>query len=245
MRVGNEWVKMVRSAASKKMYAYVCGNYVPLTSAEEGDFLQGAARRVMKHERHVHANSGRVSEWVVQDMVQRQRGLTYQAHVRLPCGDGSFICADGFIPELDLYVEVKGRAYHTHGSISEKLDSIPRKFARVNGPPRQCIVVLSAHQATERNGLELLSASTPYAQDFRALACKYGIIDWVSCAKLSECLDALQQQKAGLKRKVARVAARSRPARKAGTKRKPMKYMTRQATKLIRRSARVASRKQS
>lgn len=216
----------------RKMYAYAFGAYVPVTATEEKTFLQGAARRMIRHERFQHANSGRVSEWVVRDLICRREGLTYQDHVRLPCKDGSFIFTDGYIPELDLYVEVKSRSYHTRGTISEKLDGIPRKYARVHGPRRRCVVVLSAYQAVERTGTELLGAGSDYAKDFRRLALKYGIVDWVSCAQLGAFL-------AGLSRPVPLPTPAAAPRRKR--KRRAV-YMTRARTAALRRSSRLLQR---
>ena len=187
-----------------EMMRYCLGEWIPTGSREEADFLKGIGKVIGGG--GARFSTGPIGEWAVQAIVN-DTGLTYDAQVNVKTPDGRVMRPDGFIPELDMDVEVKSRAYYSSGaSWSEKLDHIPRKYSRICGDGKSCLVVFSANQMYERTGRALLDQTEPYVRDFVGLARKYGVRDWIPITELRSYVIKAPRRRAGM---VTRSMARS------------------------------------
>ena len=99
--------------------------------------------------------------------------------------DLKFIKPDFYIPEKDLFIEVKSRGYNCHGTASEKLDHIVRKYSKLEFTQEyknsKLLIVCSAYELFEESTKELLNynnkTSRSYIKDFVKLSKKYNILD--------------------------------------------------------------------
>lgn len=219
---------------------YCLGQWVPGDAGEEAKFLSSAkVARVTG--RPGSTNSGATGEWAVGRIVGKQ-GLSYVQQASIRNAKGAIVRPDGYIPELNMYVEVKSRAYYSTGSSwSEKLDHVARKYAGICGQGKTCVVVFNANQMFERCGRELLSKKDPYVKDFLKLAKRYGVIDWIPITGLSSFL--AERQKRSSRSAFAR-DKRHRGSRASGV---PQRWdlITRgmsNGMSRLRRSSRVAGR---
>lgn len=176
-------------AMACKAMRYCLGKWIPKDSGQEMQFLNSAM--VAQRTRVAGTtNSGAIGEWAVGKIV-RGLGLKYVKQTFVRAKNGVVVRPDGYIPELNLYIEVKSRAYFSKGSSwSEKLDHVARKYSQICGGDKKCIVVMSANQMNERCGRELLGSATnnAYIKDFKALAKQYGIVSWIPVTGLSSFL---------------------------------------------------------
>jgi len=102
-----------------------------------------------------------------------------------------FIQPDYYIPEKDLFIEVKSRSYNCGGTASEKLDHIVRKYSKLeftkDYKKSKLLIVCSAYELYEESTCELLyynQSSRGYIKDFINLSKKYNILDWIPINKL-------------------------------------------------------------
>lgn len=210
---------------TKKAMKYCLGEWIPKDTNEEANFLNsvGVERLTGAPGR---TNSGAIGEWAVGKIVAQQ-GFTYYRQKCVRATNGSLLRPDGYIPELNMYVEVKTRAYYSKGSWSEKLDHVPRKYSQICSNGKTCIVVLSANQMFERCGHSLCSnKSDEYTKEFVSLAKKYGVVKWIPISKLASFLS----HKCGYKTRRVNVS------HKRGDK---TRRVTRSMTMNLRRSTRL------
>ena len=104
-----------------------------------------------------------------------------------------FIQPDFYIPEKDLFIEVKSRSYNCNGTASEKLDHIVRKYSKLEMTDdyknSKLLIVCSAYELFEESTSELLNynnkTSRSYVKDFVKLSKKYNILDWIPVSKIN------------------------------------------------------------
>ena len=197
-----------------EMMRYCLGEWIPTGSREEADFLKGIGKVIGGG--GARFSTGPIGEWAVQEIVS-DTGLHYDSQVNVKTPDGRVMRPDGYIPELDMYVEVKSRAYHSSGaSWSEKLDHIPRKYSRICGDGRSsCLVVFSANQMYERTGRALLDQTEPYVRDFVGLARKYGVCDWIPITQLRSYVIKAPRRRGMVTRSMARMITHVAPVLRA------------------------------
>ena len=107
-----------------------------------------------------------------------------------------FIQPDFYIPEKDLFIEVKSRSYNCNGTASEKLDHIVRKYSKLEMTDdyknSKLLIVCSAYELFEESTSELLNynnkTSRSYIKDFVKLSKKYNILDWIPVSKIHKFL---------------------------------------------------------
>jgi hypothetical protein len=107
-----------------------------------------------------------------------------------------FIQPDYYLPDHDLFIEVKSRSYNCHGTASEKLDHIVRKYSKLeftdNYKNSKLLIVCSAYELFEESTSELLNynnkTSRKYIKDFVQLSKKYNIFDWIPIHKINNYL---------------------------------------------------------
>lgn len=107
-----------------------------------------------------------------------------------------FIQPDFYIPEKDLFIEVKSRSYNCNGTASEKLDHIVRKYSKLELTEEykksKLLIICSAYELFEESTKELLNynniTSRSYIKDFVKLSKKYNILDWIPVSKIHKFL---------------------------------------------------------
>lgn len=103
-----------------------------------------------------------------------------------------FIQPDYYLPDYDLFIEVKSRSYNCNGTASEKLDHIVRKYSKLeftnDYKKSKLLIVCSAYELFEESTSELLNynnkTSRKYIKDFVQLSKKYNILDWIPINKI-------------------------------------------------------------
>jgi hypothetical protein len=107
-----------------------------------------------------------------------------------------FIQPDYYLPDHDLFIEVKSRSYNCNGTASEKLDHIVRKYSKLEFTDdyknSKLLIVCSAYELFEESTSELLNynnkTSRKYIKDFVQLSKKYNILDWIPIHKINNYL---------------------------------------------------------
>lgn len=107
-----------------------------------------------------------------------------------------FIQPDFYIPEKNLFIEVKSRSYNCNGTASEKLDHIVRKYSKLeltdDYKNSKLLIICSAYELFEESTNELLNynkkTSRSYIKDFVQLSKKYNILDWIPISKINKFL---------------------------------------------------------
>lgn len=111
-------------------------------------------------------------------------------------GKSRFIQPDFYIPEKNLFIEVKSRSYNCNGTASEKLDHIVRKYSKLeltdDYKNSKLLIICSAYELFEESTNELLNynkkTSRSYIKDFVQLSKKYNILDWIPISKINKFL---------------------------------------------------------
>ncbi|NDA63903.1 MAG: hypothetical protein EBX50_18025 [Chitinophagia bacterium] len=107
-----------------------------------------------------------------------------------------FIQPDYYLPDYDLFIEVKSRSYNCNGTASEKLDHIVRKYSKLEFTDdyknSKLLIVCSAYELFEESTSELLNynnkTSRKYIKDFVKLSKQYNILDWIPIYKINNYL---------------------------------------------------------
>jgi hypothetical protein len=115
---------------------------------------------------------------------------------KVPNKKSRFIQPDFYIPEKDLFIEVKSRSYNCNGTASEKLDHIVRKYSKLEMTDdyknSKLLIVCSAYELFEESTSELLNynnkTSRSYIKDFVKMSKKYNILDWIPVSKIHKFL---------------------------------------------------------
>jgi len=135
------------------------------------------------------ANSGILSEWYISQILTNLN-VKFQIQPQIKYQNGKkFIKPDFYIPEKNLFIEVKSKTFNCSGTASEKIDHIPRKYSKLNFSQEiylksKVLVVFCANELLTPSTIELickdLSKKSEYTIQFIDLARKYKIVDWVS-----------------------------------------------------------------
>ena len=167
-----------------KAMQYCTGKWIPASAKVETKFLKSNMVAKLVGGQQGCVTSGPIGEWATEHIVT-SAGFRYDAQACVKTPNGGVMRPDGFIPELNMFVEVKTRAYYSSGaSWSEKLDHVARKYSKICDKDRPCIVVFVANQMYEKCGKALLDQEDPYVRDFVELGRKYGIQDWIPITDL-------------------------------------------------------------
>jgi DNA adenine methylase len=163
--------------------SYLNGEYIPSNKEEENQFLRSDISNIVGKNKTT-TNPGKIGEYGVQYIIEKI-GLTY-----IKPKSVNNIKADGYIKELDIFIEVKTKTYHTPGTASEKIDSIPRKYSIIyENTGKSVLVIFCAHQSTEKNGKLILEAKkgigSKYLINWYKNTINSGIIiDWITYNEL-------------------------------------------------------------
>ena len=144
-------------------------------------------------------NTGKLSEWYIEEILKKNN-FKYVMQPRINYGDaGCYLKPDFYLPEKNLFIEVKSRSYNCGGTASEKLDHIPRKYSKLaltnNYRLSKVLIVCSAFELFEKSTLELLNHSCAntreYVKDFVELSKKHNVLDWIPVKKLINVLNLI------------------------------------------------------
>ena len=191
----------VERIAMQRIIDYCTSTWRPKNKEQEINFLKDSDVAYVTSKKITSTNPGILGEKATKWIIETE-GFKWQTPGKI-----NGMRPDGYVPELNLFLEVKTRSYHIGGSASEKLDSIPRKYSKLlqesNGA--KCIVVFAANQMYEKNGKELSDAFAgvnklhnayvnPYTIEFVDLCKKYGIINMIPITHLRIVLHSLKSK---------------------------------------------------
>jgi len=196
---GKKIINKMASASNpilKKINMYCNGTWKP-TKKEETTFLSS---QILKKTigKNKSMNTGKLSEWYVSKIL-KDKGITFkeQPVIKYTLNNKQrYIQPDFYIPDKDLFIEVKSRGYNCNGTASEKLDHIVRKYSKLDLTDKykksKLLVVCSAYELFEDSSSELLNYNTKntrsYIKDFIKLSKKYNILDWIPISKINKYL---------------------------------------------------------
>lgn len=196
---GKKIINKMASACNpilKKINMYCNGTWKP-TKKEETTFLSS---QILKKTigKNKSMNTGKLSEWYVSKIL-KDKGITFkeQPVIKYTLNNKQrYIQPDFYIPDKDLFIEVKSRGYNCNGTASEKLDHIVRKYSKLDLTDKykksKLLVVCSAYELFEDSSSELLNYNTKntrsYIKDFIKLSKKYNILDWIPISKINKYL---------------------------------------------------------
>lgn len=184
-----------------KIKKYCEGDWYP-NKTQEILFLKDAGiSNFMKMTKpnYSNINTGRLSEWYIEELLKKNN-YNYITQPKIKYGEnGLYLKPDFYLPEKDLFIEVKSRSYNCGGTASEKLDHIPRKYSKLaltnNYKLSKVLIVCCAFELFEKSTLELLNhnciTTREYVKDFVELSKKYNVLDWIPVKKLTEVLNLI------------------------------------------------------
>lgn len=157
---------------------YCRGDSTFTSRDDELDFLRQPLLAVLCRKQLGSVNTGVLSEFMIYDACVRH-GIPIESPTTLQCR----VRPDWKITlhGTSYYLEIKSRSYTCTGTASEKLDSIPRKYAKVFAETGiRTLIVFAAKQVSEKNALELLHPDTEYCRRFLQTSSDFGIEAWLT-----------------------------------------------------------------
>lgn len=162
---------------------YCFGEYKFPSRIEEGYFLKEMYNFLNLKET---SNSGKLSEWYIEHIL-KENGIKYLPQPCIRYAGIRYIKPDFYLPEKDIFIEVKSRTFNTSGTASEKLDNVPRKYSKLqlnnNYKNSKILIVCSAGELLRESTLELIECNTEslvYTRDFIELCKKHNILGFTS-----------------------------------------------------------------
>ena len=123
-------------------------------------------------------------------MLLNNKGVEYIAQPTIRYGNNKrYLQPDFYIPNKNLFIEVKSRTYNCGGTSSEKIDHAARKYSTKLGLTKdyknaKVLVVFCAGELFEDSTLQLINYknkdSAQYVKDFVEFTKQYNILDWIN-----------------------------------------------------------------
>jgi hypothetical protein len=134
------------------------------------------------------SNTGKLSEIYAKIILEKNK-IKFKEQPIIKYGtDKRFIKPDFYLEDQNLFIEIKSRSYFMSGTISEKIDNIPRKYHKLNETlsykNSKILIVFSGGELLQDSTVELLNNSNEYVKDFKILSHKYNVLDWISIEEL-------------------------------------------------------------
>lgn len=136
-------------------------------------------------------NSGKISEWYVKETL-KNKNIKYIEQPIIRYGK-RHIRPDFYLPDLDLFVEVKSRTYNCVGTASEKADNISRKYNCIlplteKYKKSKVLIVFCAGELLQSSTQELINyrdlPDQHYTRRFIELSKEYSILDWIDIKRI-------------------------------------------------------------
>lgn len=164
------------------MRKYCSGLWKPKNKFEESKFLKI----------HCKNNTGKLSEMYVKSIFENKR-CKYVVQPRIYINSNNYIMPDFYLPEKNLFIEVKSRSYYCNGTASEKVDHIPRKFSKIleleEYKKSKILVIFCAGELKTPATLDLINHKKNknlYIKHFINLSKKFNVVDWIDVKHLGK-----------------------------------------------------------
>ena len=171
---------------------YCSGKWKP-NKCDETSFLSSDSLKLLT-KINKSTNTGQLSEWSVKQVLTAL-GLNYNSQVKIILPNPPNIIPDFYLPDLDLFIEVKSRGYNCQGTASEKLDYIIRKYSRLQDLPlyknSKLLVVCCAEEMFEKSTLELLNPIRTHVNILMSAWRQIGFLDIIKFGDLKEYIQNL------------------------------------------------------
>ncbi len=133
-------------------------------------------------------NSGKISEWYVGQLL-KEKGIKYIQQPIIKYGKGKrYLQPDFYIPDKNLFIEVKSRTYNCGGTSSEKIDHVARKYSTKLNMTKQytkskVLIIFCAGELFEESTLQLINYKCPmtskYIKEFVEFTKCHNVLDWI------------------------------------------------------------------
>ena len=162
-----------------KIREYCCGK--SFNNSEQTKLLQESVE-LTKFK--TSANSGRLSEWYVEQIL-KDNFIKYKSQPRINYGNSKYIKPDFYLPDQDIFIEVKSRSYNMSGTANEKLDHVPRKYMKLKSSNdyknSKLLIVCCAAELLQDSTMDLIKPSSDYVKRWVVFQQTYGnLINYVS-----------------------------------------------------------------
>jgi hypothetical protein len=190
----NKMKARTQSPIFKKIKNYCHGIWKPNKKDEQIFLSSNILKNTTGNKKSM--NTGKLSEWYIRQILKDKK-IIFQEQPRIKYqieNKSRYIQPDFFIPDKNLFIEVKSRSYNCNGTASEKLDHIVRKYSKLEYTDKykksKLLIVCSASEIFEETTRELLDyekkSSRTYIKEFVKLSKKYNILDWIPLSKLNK-----------------------------------------------------------
>ena len=169
----------------QKIENYCLATFIP-NKLQEIQFLKEASIFIQSKNT---LNSGKLAEWYISQIL-KNLDVNFQVQPKIEYildNTVKFIKPDFYVPDKNLFIEVKSKTFNCSGTASEKIDHIPRKYSKLEFSDKiylktKVLVVFCGGELMTPSTLELiskdLSKKSEYTISFIDLARKHKIVDW-------------------------------------------------------------------
>ena len=182
----------VHASIIHKIKNYCHGSWKPCKKEEHQFLSSNVLKNTTGNKKSM--NTGKLSEWYINHIL-KTKGLTFKNQPKIQFKYNNklrYIQPDFYIPDKNLFIEVKSRSYNCAGTASEKLDHIVRKYSKLNLSDEyknsKLLVVCSASEIFQESTNEILSykkkSTRSYIKEFVQLSKKHNILDWIPISKI-------------------------------------------------------------
>lgn len=137
-------------------------------------------------------NSGKISEWYVCQLL-KDKGVEFIAQPIIKYGPTinkkqRYLQPDFYIPDKNLFIEVKSRTYNCTGTASEKIDHVARKYSSKLALSKsyrnaKVLIVFCAGELFEETTLQLINHrhdnASVYVKEFVQFTKQHSVLDWI------------------------------------------------------------------
>ena len=130
-------------------------------------------------------NSGKISEWYIEQIL-KDNFIKYKSQPKINYGESKlYIKPDFYLPDKDIFIEVKSRSYNMSGTANEKLDHTPRKYMKLkltnDYKNSKLLIVCCAGELLQDSTIDLIKPSSDYEKELINFHQTYGnLINYIS-----------------------------------------------------------------
>lgn len=171
-----------------------CSGKIKLDAIQEKNFLLDSKLKQFTG-LNLSKNSGKLSEWYVAQLL-KDKGIQYECQPIIKYGKNKrYLQPDFYIPNKDLFIEVKSRTYNCGGTSSEKIDHVARKYStKLNLTEKyknsKVLIVFCAGELFEETTLDLINHrnkdTSSYIKKFVDFTKQYNVLDWIDVNNLDK-----------------------------------------------------------
>jgi hypothetical protein len=163
-----------------------------LSVIQEKQFLENASLQEFTGV-NLSKNSGKISEWYVAQLLT-DKCVEFITQPIIKYGPivnkkQRYLQPDFYIPDKNMFIEVKSRTYNCGGTASEKVDHAARKYSTKlalteNYKEAKVLIVFCAGELFEETTLQLINYkdnnTSDYVKSFIEFTKQHAVLDWIN-----------------------------------------------------------------